>query len=330
MPAIRRAPLLRRREFRHEGQNGSLAPALDLIAWSRSAFGWLAHQPYLLLSLTSLFWAGNIVLGRAVAGHVPPVTLSCARWVGAMLLLLPFAWPQLRHDWRKLLHHWKLMIVLSATGFAINNALSYWGLQYTQALNALLMQSSGPLFVALWSLLLFGVRLTWMQAAGIALSLLGVLTIILRGDFAALAGIELNRGDLMVAGALCAFGLYSALMPKRPATHPLSLIVVTTGCGALLLLPFSAWEYASGVRPSADWLSAATLAYVVIFPSMLAYLCFNRGVALIGPNRSAPFLHLIPVFGSVMAIVLLGEKPELFHLAGYAMVVAGVFIAARR
>jgi drug/metabolite transporter (DMT)-like permease len=330
MSAIRPAPLLRRGKFGHE--DGIVHRARDrrLISWFRTAFGWLANQPYLLLSLTSLFWAGNIVLGRAVAGHVPPVTLSCVRWIGAMLLLLPIAWPHLRRDWRKLLVHWKLMMVLSATGFAINNALAYWGLQYTEALNALLMQSSGPLFVALWSLLLFGVRLTWMQAIGIALSLLGVLTIILRGDFAALAAIEINRGDLMIAGALCAFGLYSALMPKRPATHPLSLIVVTTGGGALLLLPFAAWEYASGVLPSADWITALTLAYVVIFPSMLAYLCFNRGVALIGPNRSAPFLHLMPVFGSVMAIALLGEKPELFHLAGYAMVVAGVFIAARR
>ena len=119
-------------------------------------------------------------------------------------------------------------------------------------------------------------------------------------------------------------------MPKRPATHPLSLIVVTTGGGALLLLPFAVAEFAAGIRPSADWVTAASMAYVVIFPSALAYLCFNRGVALIGPNRSAPFLHLMPVFGSVMAIVLLGEKPELFHLAGYAMVIAGVFIAARR
>jgi drug/metabolite transporter (DMT)-like permease len=301
-----------------------------LISRFRSAFGWLANQPYLLLSLTSLFWAGNIVLGRFVAGHVPPVTLSCARWVGAMLLMLPFAWPHLARDWRKLWVHWKLMLVLSATGFAINNALSYWGLQYTQALNALLMQSSGPLFVALWSLLLFGVRLTWMQAIGIALSMLGVLTIVLRGDFAALAAVQLNRGDLMVAGALCAFGLYSALMPKRPKAHPMSLIVATTAGGALLLLPFSIWEYAEGVRPSADWLTALTLGYVIVFPSALAYLCFNRGVALIGPNRSAPFLHLMPVFGSVMAIVLLGETLELFHLAGYAMVIAGVFIAARR
>lgn len=116
---------------------------------------WFSHQPYLLLGLASLFWAGNIVLGRHVAGHVPPMTLSCIRWIGACLMLLPFAWPHLKRDWPVLRGRLPLMIALSATGFAVNNALSYWGLQFTEALNALLIQSSGPLFIALWALILF-------------------------------------------------------------------------------------------------------------------------------------------------------------------------------
>jgi drug/metabolite transporter (DMT)-like permease len=202
---------------------------------------WLNNQPYLLLSLTSLFWAGNIVLARHVAGHVPPMTLSCVRWIGSFLMLLPFAWPHLKHDWPALRARLPLMVLLSATGFAINNSLSYWALQYTQALNALLIQSSGPLFVALWSLLLFGMRLTRRQLAGITISLAGVLTIVLRGDFTALTAVQFNKGDLMFAGAIFAFGLYSALMLRRPVTHPLSLISFTTGCGALLLFPFSVW-----------------------------------------------------------------------------------------
>nr|WP_218626159.1 DMT family transporter [Bradyrhizobium sp. dw_78] len=289
---------------------------------------WLSNRPYLLLSLASLFWAGNIVLGHYAAGHVPPMTLSCIRWAGAFLTLLPFAWPHLKRDWPALRERLPLLVVLSATGFAINNALSYWGLQYTQALNALLIQSSGPLFVALWSLV-FGMRLTGAQFIGIAISLAGVFTIILRGDFAAIASIRFNKGDVMVAGALLAFGLYSALMPRRPATHQLSLIAFTTGCGALLLLPFSVWEFSAGLTLKPDLLTIATLIFVVIFPSVLAYLCFNRGIALIGPNRAAPFFHLMPVFGSVMAILLLGEQPRLFHLIGYALVLAGVVIASR-
>src|ERR1700736_320818 len=255
--------------------------------------GWLNQQPYLLLSLTALFWAGNIVLGRYVAGHVPPMTMSCVRWIGAFFMLLPFAWPHLKRDWPALRARLPLMLALSATGIAINNTLSYWALQYTQALNALLIQSSGPLFVALWSLVLFGVRLTGAQLAGIAISLAGVLTIILRGDLAALAGITFNKGDVMFAASLVSFGLYSALMPRRPVTHQLSLISFTTCCGALLLVPFSIWEFSTGVTLKLDSISMATLAYVIVFPSTLAYLFFNRGIALIGPNRAAPFFHQI-------------------------------------
>ena len=291
---------------------------------------WLANQPYLLLSLTSLFWAGNIVLARYVAGHVPPMTLSCVRWIGAFAMLLPFAWPHLKQDWPALRARLPLMVLLSATGFAINNALSYWGLQYTEALNALLIQSAGPLFVAVWTLALFGVRLTGAQLAGIAISLVGVLTIILRGDWSALAGIRFNRGDLMFGSSLLAFGAYSALMLRRPVTHPLSLICFTTCCGATMLVPFSIWEYSAGFTLKFDAISLVTLFYTVIFPSTLAYTFFNRGLALIGPNRAAPFFHLVPVFGSAMAILLLGEQLRLYHLAGYALVLAGVVIASRR
>ncbi|MDO9563294.1 MAG: DMT family transporter, partial [Bradyrhizobium sp.] len=288
---------------------------------------WLNHQPYLLLSLTSLFWAGNIVLARYVAGHVPPMTLSCVRWIGAFLMLMPFAWPHLKQDWPALRARLPLMVALSATGFAFNNAISYWALQYTEALNALLIQSSGPLFVALWSLLLFGMRLTSAQFAGITISLAGVLTILLRGDLAALVDIRFNRGDVMFAGAVLSFGLYSALITRRPKIHQLSLISFTIGCGAVLLLPFSILEFSAGVRLKPDALTLATVVYVMIFPSTLAYLFFNRGIALIGPNRAAPFLHLVPVFGSAMAILLLGEQPRLFHLTGYLLVLAGVVIA---
>ncbi|MGA2994785.1 MAG: DMT family transporter [Bradyrhizobium sp.] len=303
--------------------SASEPPSFDPIRW-------LNHQPYLLLSLAALFWAGNIVLGRYVAGHVPPMTLSCIRWIGSCVMLLPFAWPHLIRDWPVLRRHLPLMLALATTGFALNNALSYWGLQFTQALNALLIQSSGPLFIALWALVLFGIKLTWAQLAGIALSLVGVLTIILRGDPCALAAIRFNLGDLMMTGALVAFGLYSALMLRRPVTHQLSLICFTMAAGALLLLPPSIWEYANGIRLQFDATTMMTLVYVVIFPSTLAYLFFNRGIAAIGPNRAAPFFHLVPVFGSVMAILLLGEEPRLFHLAGYIMVLAGVVIASRK
>jgi drug/metabolite transporter (DMT)-like permease len=296
----------------------------------RSPFVWFSNQPYLLLSLTSLFWAGNLVLGRYVSGHVPPVTMACVRCVGAFFLLLPFAWPHLRRDWPVLRAHIPLMLMMAFTGFAANIVLAYWGLKHTQALNALLIQSAGPLCVALWTLILFGVRLTLAQLLGIAASMIGVLVILLRGDLAALANVEINKGDAMVAAALLVFGIYSALMLRRPVTHPLSLIAFTTGCGALMTIPLKIWELTSGATLILDMLTLVTLVYMIIFPSALAYLFFNRGIALIGPNRAAPFFHMMPVFGSAMAIVFLGEKPELFHLVGYALVLAGVFIASRR
>ncbi|MBR1191747.1 DMT family transporter [Bradyrhizobium sp. AUGA SZCCT0240] len=297
---------------------------------ARDPVGWLNNQPYVLLTLTSLFWAGNIVLARHVGDHVPPITLTTIRWFGVFLILLPFAWPHLKRDWPTLRAHLPLMLFLSLIGFAYNNAISFWAMQYTQALNALLIQSSGPLFVAMWSLVLFGVRLTGAQLAGIALSLIGVLTIILRGDFSALASISFNKGDVMFGSSLVSFGLYSALMLRRPVTHQLSLISFTTCCGALMLVPFSVWEFSTGAVLKFDFLTLATLAYVLIFPSTLAYTFFNRGLALIGPNRAAPFFHLVPVFGSAMAILLLGEQLRLFHLVGYALVLAGVVIASRR
>lgn len=301
----------------------------SLPARPASSLRWLNNQPYLLLALAALFWAGNIVLARYVAGRVPPLTLSCLRWIGTFLMLWPFARPHVKRDWPVLRAHWPLLLLLALTGFALNNALSYWAMQYTQALNGLLIQSSTPLFVALWSLLLFGVRLTPAQFAGIAVSLTGVLVILLRGDFAALARIQFNRGDLMFAAALFTFGLYSALMSRRPTVHQLSLISFCTAAGAALLLPLAVWEYASGAVLKPDLLSLSTLAYVIVFASTLAYLFFNRGISLIGPNRAAPFLHLVPVFGSVLAILLLGEQLQLFHLAGYALVLAGVVIASR-
>lgn len=297
---------------------------------SRSPASWLMNKPYVLLSLTPLFWAGNAVLGRAVAGHIPPITLSFIRWAAAFLIVLPFAWPHLVRDWAAIRTRLGTMVLLSFTGISIFNVLQYWALEYTEALNALLMQSTGPLFVAIWSLLLLGIRLTWAQAIGITISLCGVFVILLRGDLGALATITLNKGDIIFLVALAIFGFYSALSAKRPATHNLSFLAFTFGCGTLCLVPLFIWELAT--RPMMQFTppNLAVLVYVAIFPSILSYLCFNRGVELIGANRAAPFFHLIPVFGSVLAIVFLGERLRLFHLAGYALVLTGVVIAARR
>jgi drug/metabolite transporter (DMT)-like permease len=291
---------------------------------------WLANQPYMLLSITALCWAGNAIVGRLAAGHIPPVTLSFLRWSLAFLIILPFAWKHLRRDWGAIRARLGTMIVLSVTGIGAFNTLQYWALEYTQALNTLLLQSAGPLFVAVWSLILLGVRLTPAQAGGIALSLIGVLVILLHGDLTTLKNIELNRGDLIFTVALAIFGLYSVLSLKRPKIHGLSFVGFTFGCGAACLIPLLIWELLSRPLMQLDAMNLLTLFYVAVFPSTLAYLCFNRGVHLIGANRAAPFFHVVPVFGSVMAIVFLGERPQLFHIIGFALVLTGVFVASRK
>lgn len=258
------------------------------------------------------------------------MALSFLRWGFACLIVLPFAWPHLRAEWPLIRKHLPILTLLTLTGLAGYNAIAYLGLRYTEALNALLIQSSGPLIVALWSFVLLGIRLTWPQTIGIGISLVGVLTILSRGDPVALTSIHLNKGDLIFTTALIIFGLYSVLAVKRPAIHPLAFMGFTSGYATVLLIPAVIAEAASGKTPSLSVNNALTLAYVAIFPSILAYLFCNRGVELIGANRAAPFFHLIPVFGSVLAIAFLGERPQLFHFAGYALVLTGVVIAARR
>jgi drug/metabolite transporter (DMT)-like permease len=304
--------------------------ASDQTSSPASPGSWLANQPYLLLSITALCWAGNAIVGRLAAGHIPPVTLSFLRWSLAFLLILPLAWKHLKRDWGAIRSQLGIMIVLSITGIGGFNTLQYWALEHTQALNTLLLQSAGPLFVAVWSLILLGVSLTPAQAGGIVLSLTGVLVILLHGDLTTLKSIEFNKGDVIFTVALVIFGLYSVLSLKRPKIHGLSFVGFTFGAGALCLVPLLVWELLSRPVMQLDAANLLTLFYVAVFPSTLAYLCFNRGVQLIGANRAAPFFHVIPVFGAVMAIVFLGERPQLFHIIGFALVLTGVFVASRK
>jgi drug/metabolite transporter (DMT)-like permease len=291
---------------------------------------WLFDQPYLLLALTSLFWAGNTVLGRFIAGHVPPVTLAFIRWGGACLIVLPFAWRHIKRDWPAIRNHVGLMTLLALTGFTAYNTMAYIGLQYTSAINGLLLQSVAPLFVALWTFALYGERVTLRQAFGVMVSLTGVVVILCRGSLDVLLGIAFNRGYIWFLVALVIYAFYTAALRKRPPMHPLSFLAAAMGWGALLLTPFLAWEIWSGRTMVLDAVTIATFAYVCIFPSLLGYMFLNRGIELVGANRAAPFVHLVPVFGSVLAIVWLGEPLRLYQAIGYALVFAGITVATRK
>jgi drug/metabolite transporter (DMT)-like permease len=282
------------------------------------------------LTLCSLFWAGNSVVGRLAAGHVPPFSLTWMRWALAFVLLLPLAGPHLLRDRAAIGRQWMLMLAFAATGNGGYNAINYYALGYTEAINALLLQSTAPLSVAIWTFLLFRERLTAGQALGIVLSLSGAITIVCRGDLAALAAIDFNHGDLWIMAALAAYALYTALLRLRAPMHPLSFLAATVGASVIVLTPAALWELAAGRYMRFDAPTLAILGYVAVFPSLVSYLFLNRGVELIGANRAAPFIHLMPVFGSAMAIAFLGERLHLYHALGYALVVAGVAIAARR
>jgi drug/metabolite transporter (DMT)-like permease len=283
-----------------------------------------------LLVLANLFWAGNIVLGRGVAGVVPPIALAYIRWTGAFLIAIGFAWPQLRRDLPVLHRQWPLMLLLSATGIATYNTMSYIGLTETTALNVLLLQSAMPLVILLWAYALFRERPSLPQAAGVLVSLAGVATIAGKGSLAVLLHLSINPGDAWVLTAMGIYGIYAAMFRHRPKVHPLSFLVATMGIGSCMILPFFIWEQASGARITPDWQAFAALAYIAVFPSFIAYLFFNRGIELIGAGRAGQSMHLMPVFGSVLAVLFLGERFRLYHAAGIVLIAAGIVLASLR
>lgn len=281
-----------------------------------------------LLCLTMLFWAGNSIAGRAMAGVVPPMTLSFWRWVLALALITPFAWSRLRADRAELIARWPMVLALSASGVASFGALLYLGLQSTTALNSLLMQAAIPPLILLFGFVVLRERTTLAQTAGVALSLLGVLVVIAQGRPWDLLHLDIHPGDGLVLVGVVLYAAYSLLLRRKPQVHPLSLLWTTVACAVLLLAPAYGWELAHGQTFSPTPKALAGLAYVAVFPSFLAYLFFNRGVELLGPARAAHFMHLMPVFGSVLAVMLLGEAFRGFHAVGVALIGAGILLAS--
>lgn len=290
---------------------------------------WLFGQPHILLTITMSAWALNTILGRYVAGEVPPVMLSLARWGGAFAILLPFALRRVISDWPTIRRNGWLLIMMGLTGVACFNTMQYIGLQYSFAMNGLVIGSAAPLLIAFWSLVLFRDRLTWAQLAGLALSLAGVLSVISRGDPERLAALTLNRGDVWMVAASVIYAFYAATLRLRPPLDPFSFLAVIICIGAFIILPFAIWEASTGYVMRSTPLTWASFAFVATVPSLLAYICFNRGVELLGANRAGPFFHLVPAIGAVMAIGLLGEEPRPYHALGLGLIVVGIVLAQR-
>ncbi|MEJ2288053.1 MAG: DMT family transporter [Deinococcales bacterium] len=287
----------------------------------------LYDRPAVLLVLATLFWAGNFILGRAVRGTVPPVALAFWRWTLAGLVVTPFGLRPLRRQWGLVRSHLPAVLLLSLLGIAAFNTLIYLGLHTTTALNAFLMQALMPVLIVAISFLAFRDRVVPLQGAGIVVSLLGAIVVVLRGHLGLLAGLRLAPGDGLVLIAVVSYAAYSALLRWRPPLDPMAFLLVTFAFGAAMLLPFYLWESLAGDPVRLTWAAVGSFAYVGVFPSILSYLCFNRGVELMGANRAGLFLHLMPLFGSVLAIVLLGEAVHPYHAVGAALIVAGIVVA---
>ena len=287
-------------------------------------------NPYLLLALAGLFWAGNHISGRAAAGHLPPVSMAGVRWLIGAALLYPFVRKHLRHDAPLMLRHWKVVLGLSLIGGAMFNSLQYLALNYTVALNASIFNSFGPVAIVTAGAILFRDRFTYLQMLGIAISFTGVMTIVSRGDFTVLRTLTFNHGDLLLLLGMLLWAIYCACLRLLPKVHPLSFTFALALITGIVLSPFYVWDYMRGVWFQPTLLTFAIMGYVSVFSGILGYLCWSNGQEQIGPSRAAIFLHLIPIYGALLATAILGESLHLFHIAGFVLILTGVWFAARK
>ncbi len=290
----------------------------------------LRSNPYLLLALAGLCWSGNHVIGRAVAGQVPPIGLSLMRWLLPALILWPLARPYVLEDWPKIVSHWRVIVLLAFLGGTLFGILQYIGLNYTTALNVSVINSTAPVMIFVAGALLFADRLGALQMGGIGTSLIGVIVIVSRGQLEVLRSLQFNIGDLIILFNQFIWAVYSACLRLRPPLHWMSFTFILSIVASVATLPLYVWEHASGNTFHATWTTMLAVGYVAIFPSVVAFASWNRGVEMIGANRAGAFLHLIPLYSAILASTFLGEELMLYHVLGFALILAGVWLAARK
>ncbi len=290
---------------------------------------WLSNQGYLLIVITAVAWSGNAIVGRGVVDIVPPVGLAFWRWVAAFPIFLIIAWPYLRNDLPLLVQYWKMVILLALLSISIYNPFIYQGLTTTTAINSFLINTSRPVIIVLLSFLIFRERITSLMSAGLVLALVGTGVIITQGDIDILQTLQFNIGDIWIFVATIAWALYTVVYPKRPKVHQASLLAVSVFVGLIIIAPMYVWETMTvGPVP----LRAETLwgvAYLSVISSVVAYMTYNRAVEVLGANKAGLTSYLLPIFGSILAILILNEVFQLFHGIGFVLILAGVLVAAR-
>lgn len=285
-------------------------------------------MPFLLLALATLCWAGNFVLGRAMHAEIPPLSFNFLRWLGAVVILTPFVANTAWQYRKEILSQWRILTVLAALGITIFNSLAYTALNTTTAVNAALIIASLPVVIMFLSFAIYKDRVTPRQMFGLTLSLIGVVVIVIKGDWAVLKALDITAGDLWMVAGVFIWALYSVLLRARPKDiPPMVFLFATAVIGVVLLAPLYGLEVAvrGGIELSMD--NLLSLAYVSVFASVVAYIAWNRGVAEVGANRAGFISHLMPVFATILAVILLNEPLFAYHAAGVGLIGSGLALA---
>jgi drug/metabolite transporter (DMT)-like permease len=288
-----------------------------------------ASQAYLLLVFTTLIWGMNAVAARLAVGEVSPMFLTFMRWGISCVALLLFARGTIQAHWRQLLPHWRSITLMGALGFTGFNALFYAAAHHTTAINIAILQGTIPVLVLVGSVLFFATRVTALQWLGVGVTLAGIAVVASRGQLELLARLDFNVGDLWMIIACLLYAGYALGLRRRPEVPAIVFFAATALVACLVSLPLVAAEVATGrfLVPSAKgWM---VIAFVGLLPSFVSQVTFIQAVGLIGPARAGVFLNLVPVFGPLLALMVLGEPISLYHGVALALVLGGIFIAER-
>ena len=287
---------------------------------------------YTFLILATLFWSGNFIVGKAASlFEIPPFTLNFYRWIFAWLILAPFTLREIAVKKKHIIDNIKLILILGITSITIFNSIVYYSLNFTQVINGVLMISTIPVMIIFFSWIFKIEKTNVYQILGVIFSLLGVIVIITKADLVILLNLNFNKGDLWMVVAMFSWAMYSALLRKKKfELSQLSLLQTIISAGLIFLLPAYLIELALGYRVSIHLPFILTLTYVVIFPGLASFIFWIKGISIIGSNRSGVFLHLMPIFSTVLAILIFKEKFMIYHLIGAILIITGIILSSKK
>ena len=290
------------------------------------------YKAYILLTLTALFWSGNFIVGKAASIYeIPPFSLNFYRWLFAFIILFPFTYKEIIANKKYVLENLGFFIILGITSITIFNSIVYYSLYHTQVISGVLMISTIPVWIMFIASLLKIEKTNIFQIIGVILSLTGVICIITKADFELIRNMDFNKGDLSMVVAMFSWAIYSALLRKKTyKISQIALLEVIIICGFVFLIPIYFIEMSLGYKVILEIPFILTLSYVVLFPGIIAFLFWIKGIAFIGANRAGVFLHLMPIFGAIMAIVIFKEKFMLYHFLGAVFIIVGIILSNRK